>query len=500
MRTTHAGGRLLQMMITIAKIIECIGGTLVPESYGFSDSDYIDNVITDTRLLSAGGDYSHTAFIAVKGEVFDGNDFIGSAAKAGVFLIVAGADVEKARRAVLNGGKTVIVCCEDTLKAYGRIAGLRRMMLDICVIGVTGSVGKTTAKEFVSKAVSSLGKTAKTPKNHNNEVGVPATILSIDSDAKYAVIEMGMRGRGQISFLAGVARPHVGIITNIGTAHLELLGSMENTRLAKLEIADFMGKNDFLLVNGDDELLAESWEVLDENGKQDIPGILTFGLNEGCYFRASNVSVDAKTTAFDLAIGGIPVTRVTLGVVGEHFIYAALAGIGAANIIGAGEADLLSKVIPAVSSVRPEDTGRQQIYELPGGTLIDDCYNASPEAVRAELGILSKLAAGGHKVAFLGDMLELGDVSEESHMGLGKICDEFGVDVVVCVGERALDIEKGAPKGTKTVFRCFENSKDAAEYANEFVRKGSTVLVKGSHAMKMGVISSKVKEIFENEN
>ncbi len=500
MRFTHAGGRLLQMMITIRNIIERIGGTVVPGSFEYSDSDCIDNVVTDTRLLSEGGDYSHTAFIAVKGEFFDGNDFIGPAARAGVFFIVAGADMEKARRAVLQGKKTVIVCCEDTLKAYGRIAGIRRDMLDFCAIGVTGSVGKTTAKEFVFKAVSALGKAAKTPKNFNNEVGVPKTVLSIEKDVKYAVIEMGMRGRGQIRFLSEVVRPHVGIITNIGTAHLEILGSMENTRLAKLEIADFMDENDFLLVNGDDALLSEAWDVLDENGKENIPGIITFGFSEGCYFRAKNVLVTASATEFDLEIGGIFVKRVSLGVVGEHFVYAALAAIGTANVLGASSSDLLEKVIPEVSSVVPEDTGRQQVYELPGGTLIDDCYNASPEAVRAELGILARLAGRGHKTAFLGDMLELGDVSEAEHTGIGKVCDEYEVDTVVCVGKRAADIKNGAPEESKTLFVCYETSKEAAEHAAEFVKTGSTVLVKGSHAMNMGLISARIKEIFENKN
>ena len=484
------------MMIKISEILERIGGKVLPGSFDYSGEDYVDRVVTDTRLLSGSGDLSHTAFVAVKGEVFDGNDFIEPASKAGVFLIVAGADEDKARRAFYHDCRTVVVCCEDTLKAYGLIAGIRREQLPVSVVGVTGSVGKTTAKEFVFRSVESLGKAAKTPKNHNNEIGVPNTVLGIEEDVKTAVIEMGMRGRGQISFLAGITKPHVGVITNIGTAHLELLGSMENTRLAKLEIADYMGKDDFLLVNGDDELLRESWDVLDDQGRDEIPNILTFGFSEDCYFRASGAKVTPSSTEFDLTVGGIFVKRVALKVIGEHFIYAALAGIGTANVLGAGSDDIVRKVIPAVCSVLPEDTGRQQVYELPGCTLIDDCYNASPEAVRAELKILAELAGEGHKVAFLGDMLELGSVSEAEHKAIGGECARLGVDVVVCVGPRAAGIPCGAPQGSNTVFRCFNDSREAADNVSNIVKNGSTVLVKGSHAMKMGVISDRIKEIF----
>lgn len=486
------------MMITIAKIIERIGGSVVSGSCAYSEADYIDNVVTDTRLLKAGGDYSHTAFVAVRGEVFDGNDFIGPAAVAGVFLIVAGTDEEKARRALSGAGRTIIVNCADTLKAYGAIAGIWRERLDVDVVGITGSVGKTTAKEFVFKAVSVLGPAAKTPKNHNNEIGVPAAILGIGPEIKYAVIEMGMRGRGQISFLASIARPRVGIITNIGTAHLELLGTKENTRLAKLEIAEKMGKNDFLLVNGDDRLLVEAGQVLKDTGKNEIPVIRTFGFGENCFFRAGNVTVAPGSTEFDLSIGGKFVQRVSLNVMGEHYVYGALAGIGAARACGASLKDIAKKVISAVSSVSSDDTGRQQVYTLANGTLIDDCYNASPEAVRAELRILKKLAGKGRKVAFLGDMLELGDLSAEEHRSMGRACAENGVDVCVCVGRLAAGIPGGVNEGAGTVFKLFPDSAKAAEAAADIVEKGDTVLVKGSHAMHMEVISARIKELFES--
>lgn len=484
------------MMIKLAKIIECTGGRVVPGSPAYTDSDYIDNVVTDSRLLKEGGDYSHTAFLALKGEFFDGNDFIEPAVCAGVSFIVAGPCEEKARRALSKGGKTVIVCCEDTLKAYGMIAAVHRESLDINVIGITGSVGKTTAKEYVSKAVETLGKTRKTPKNHNNEIGVPRTVLGLTSDTKNAVIEMGMRGRGQISFLSGIARPHIGIITNIGTAHLELLGTMENTRLAKLEIADHMTADDYLLVNGDDALLKDSEAVLRSGGRRDIPRILTFGLGENSFFRGGNVKVDPSSTEFDLYIGGKFAGKVSLPVTGEHFVYSALAGTGAAYLSGATLEDVREKVIPALSTVTTDDTGRQRVFKMKKGCLIDDCYNASPEAVKAELKILERLSGGGRKVAFLGDMLELGPVEETEHRALGAFCEETGVDTVVCVGKRAAAIPEGAVSG-KTVFIRFEDSSGAAEAAGDIVKAGDTVLVKGSHAMKMGIISDKIRELFE---
>ncbi len=455
----------------------------------------IDKVVTDTRLLKSGIDCSHTVFIAIKGEKFDGNDFIGSAAEAGVSLIIAGPDVEKARNAIGKKGKTAIICCDDTLKAYGKIAEAYRKTLDVNVIGITGSVGKTTCKEFVYSALSVLGSCAKTPANHNNEIGVPRTILDVKPGTSSAVIEMGMRGRGQISFLAEIAKPHIGIITNIGTAHLELLGTKENTRLAKLEITDHMDEKDFLIVNGDDGYLAVSEEVLKEAGREHIPAIRTFGFSDNCFFRASGETVTVNDTSFELSIGGKFIANVTLGVTGIHYIYAALAGIAAAWASGAGEKEIKDKVIPAVSAVTPGDTGRQQIYGLPGGTLIDDCYNASPESMKAELEILERLGKNSRKTAFLGDMLELGTVSEEEHRRLGRICEEKGIDVVVCVGERAKDIRTGASNG-QTEFIWFADSEEASEAADRIAKKGDTVLVKGSHSMKMGVISERIREFF----
>ena len=502
------------MKMRLESVIAATGGKTVVKGEESYLSREIRRVITDSRLLksglgngpsgaeSAGEDFSDAAFLAIKGEKFDGNDFIGEAVSKGVALVVAGPYEEKIRAAAGASAGTWIVSCEDTLKAYGNIAKASRAAnpeLKIC--GVTGSVGKTTCKEYVLKALSSCVPAQGTKANFNNEVGVPATVLGISDTTRAAVVEMGMRGLGQIAYLADIVRPDVAIITNIGAAHMELLGSMENTRRAKLEIAQGMGPGNTLILNGDDGLLSDTEAVdaiLREYGAS--PSIIRFGMNENDGRRpevfAGDIEPFVGGVKFKLYIDGAFFADASIGMSGRHNVYAALAAVAAAKTLGFPEDDIREKVLPAIASLTPESIGRQRVAEYGGCMIIDDCYNAGPESVKAQLEVLANLPVGegGRRVAFLGDMLELGPVSELEHIAVGQKCAALGIDTVVCVGERARDIGfGGARHRSKTEFFFVANSGAAAERAAEFVRRGDAVLVKGSHAMHMEKISDRLK-------
>lgn len=504
------------MKMRLESVIAATGGKTVRQGGESHLSCEIRRVITDSRLLKsgrgnasscaqgAGEDFSDTAFLAIKGEKFDGNDYIADALLAGVALVVAGPCAEKidAALTLVPDSGTWIVSCEDTLTAYGNIAKASRAANpELKIVGVTGSVGKTTCKEFVLAALSACVPAQGTKANFNNEVGVPATVLDIADTTRAAVVEMGMRGPGQISYLANIVRPDVAIVTNIGCAHLDLLGTMENTRRAKLEIAQGMGPANTLILNGDDSLLSDSEavsEILREYGA--TPTIITFGMNEKNGRLPDVCALDIEPAAggmkFKLYFGGEFFADASIGMSGRHNVYAALAAVAAAKTIGFTEEDIREKVLPAVASLTSEKTGRQNVAEYGGILLIDDCYNAGPESVKAQLEVLAGLPVGedGRRVAFLGDMLELGPVSVAEHIAVGEKCAALGIDTVVCVGERARDIGfGGARHRCKTEFFFVGDSETAAERVAEFAGRGDAVLVKGSHAMHMEKISAKIK-------
>ena len=411
----------------------------------------ICEITTDSRTVG-----EHTLFAALAGERFDGHDFIPSLDdqfQQIVFLT---------DRPIQT--KNAVIVCEDVLQALADIAALHLQQLSLLKVAVTGSVGKTTTKEMIASVLSAHFAVQKSLANRNNELGMPLTAFSVTEQHTAAVFEMGMRGRGQIDFLARRVRPDIGVITNIGTSHMELLGSRENICKAKMELADCLSEKGVLLLNGDEPLLRSA-------AKDCSCQVRFFGLDAACDYRAENIENTRFGTRFTLWYREKSIS-VFLPVTGEHNVYNALAAFAVAYEAGMDPAQIVSKL----SSYH--DGGlRQSIYEEGGLLFFDDSYNASPESMRAALSVMRLYP--NRKVAVLSDMLELGEASETAHREVGSFARRSGVDELICFGTLSAQTAQGFGAGA----HFFDNRAAALEYLLKNVHKDDMILFKGSHAM-----------------
>lgn len=407
--------------ITVSEIIECTGGK--PQSvHNLNTKLKADAFFSDTREAVKGG-----AFVAIKGENFDGHDFAAKAVKEGAILAIT-------ERADLN---TPCIVVKNTRKALLDIARYFRSRFNPIVVGLTGSVGKTTTKDMVALALSGEHSVFKTPANRNNEIGVPFSLLKMNKSCTAAVIEMGMSDFGEIERLSKCALPNVCLITNIGYAHIEKLGTQEGILNAKLEILKGADKDAPLILNGDDPLLKRTADEYRSYRKT-----VTFGIeNKKCDYVAEDIKEYGDRITFNVCHGGKIITDVTIYTPGYHNVYNALAAITVAAVVGCdpvGAAELLSGYQP--------DSLRQNIQKKGQQTVIIDCYNASPTSVKASIDMLCSLKPEnqGRRVAVLGDMLELGEKSAEYHADIGEYVVKKGVDLLVCYGKEAENIAKRA--------------------------------------------------------
>ena len=382
--------------------------------------DTVDEVSIDSRNIPQG-----CLFIPIIGERFDGHDFLYEALKSGA----AAALSSKAAQEVSD--KTIIFV-KDTSKALKDLAAWYRSQFDIPVIGITGSVGKTSTKDMLYSVLSQKYNVLKTQGNFNNEIGLPLTVFKLDETHQAAVLEMGMSNLGEISRLSKIAQPDLAVITNIGVSHIENLGSRENILKAKLEITEGFEEKGTLIINNDDDMLTTIKSV------KNVKKIVTFGINTESDLRAVDIrNKGEKGVSFSVCINGTSY-GVDIPVPGIHNIYNALAGIGAGIELGLSVQQILngiSKFSPGKMRMNITDTGKFKV--------INDCYNASPQSMEAALKVLSDIGGSGRKVAILGDMLELGDYAEKGHMEVGRICKETS-DVLVACGTSAINIAKGA--------------------------------------------------------
>lgn len=366
----------------------------------------VTSVCIDSRKITPG-----CLFIAIKGDRFDGHDFVEKAFAQGAAAVMVHRDMP-------CGGPSVRVA--DTREALLRLAGYYRQFFQIPVVGLTGSVGKTTTKEMTAAVLSKRYKTLKNEGNLNNEIGMPMTAFGLDLSYGAAVFEMGMSGFGEIARMARAAAPTVGIITNIGVSHMEQLGSRENIRKAKLELLDGMDEYAPLILNGDDALLA---------GAQ-IKGrpVFYYGIEEArCRIRAREITQTDRTLSFTIDYGYGSVS-VQMPVVGMHFVYDALAAFTAGLILGVAP----QAAAQALGEYEPAGM-RQRVRQANGVTILEDCYNASPDSMRAAIRALRMLDAKRH-IAVLGDMLELGALSGQAHAQIGAFVAQEGVTILLPVG------------------------------------------------------------------
>lgn len=456
--------------LTTDDIIKACSGTLI-----CGDSAVFKGITTDSRAASDG-----MLFVPIKGEKFDGHDFINAAFECGAQAAVTHKDIPPV------DGKTIIRV-DDTFMALGDIAEYYKKKYNVPTVAVTGSVGKTTTKDMLASVMEQKYKTLKTQGNFNNEIGLPLTVFNLEKEHEAAVLEMGQSHFGEIHHLAKIARPNVGVITNIGMSHIENLGSQEGIFKAKTEICDFFGADNTLIVNGDDKFLKtianKEYEVI------------KYGIdNPECDVRAYSV-VDKGVDGTEFCVKmGIKEYKIHINVPGAHNVYNALAAVCVGRVFGI-EPGLIVKGIEEFVPTKM----RMSIEKLSGITLINDCYNASPDSMRASLKVLSS-ADGTRKIAVLGDMLEMGSFAQKAHTSLGEAVSSSGADILVTVGENAKYIADGLSEENRPEAVHFEKTDAAAEYVQSIASEGDVILIKASRGMRFEKIADKLKERSKEEN
>ena len=426
------------------------------------------NIINRVSIDSRDVD-EHTLFFAIKGERFDGHDFVKDVAEKGVGAIVCHKKVEC---------DAPVIYVKDTKDALLDLASYYKdTFSDLLLIALTGSVGKTTTKEMVACVMAQKGETLKTEGNFNNEIGMPRTLFRLEETTKNAVIEMGMDGFGQISVLTNCAKPDCAIITNIGVSHIEILGSRDGILQAKLEILEGLKKGSPVFLNGDDDKLSTV--------KLDDYNVVFFGIeNENCDVRAVDIKEVGLSTEF-IAIKGDVKQKITIPTVGIHNVYDALAAFA----VGLEYGITPESIADGLKNYAPSGM-RQRIKEVKGVTFIEDCYNASPDSQKAGLNSLCKIAKQ-RKIAVLGDMLELGSFSEQAHRMVGEYAANCGVDILYTVGNESKYMADSALKAGLSNVQNFTDKAKLAEILVNELQKGDTILFKASRGMKL-------EEIFEN--
>ncbi len=441
-------------MIQLQQAAAWCGGRIDPK---YAEISFF-GASNDSRNIQPG-----QLFVALQGER-DGHDYIPMA-------------LEKGAAAVLcthcDGDYPAIVV-EDTRIALGDIARGERKRIGMKVVGVTGSVGKSTTKEMIACVLSSEYRVEKTPVNHNNDIGMPMAVLSMPEDTEIAVLEMGMNHFREIAYLASIALPDAAVIINIGTMHIEHLGSQEGILKAKLEILEGMGQNGTIILNGDDQLL---WNVETVHDR-----VTYFGVhNPECQVLGSEVREDENGLSFNVRSAD-QVVPVFLPIEGEHFVSDALAAVSVGLAMGVAPV----KISSALAQFR-NMAGRQEIFMHKGYTVIKDCYNAGPESMAAALTVLSKRQ--GRKIAVLGDMLELGMCAAAEHYRVGRLAAEKA-DMVFAYGPLSDRVVNGAITGGMhhSMADGFEKREDLVAALKLAVQPGDVLLFKGSHGMHMEIV------------
>lgn len=415
-------------------------------------------VATDSRSLGEG-----ELFVALRGEHFDGHDFVEAALARGACAAV----VERRWPGLNRAAAGPLLAVDSTLHALGDIARAYRRRWDIPVVAVVGSAGKTTTKEMIAAVLGQRYCVLKTSGSENNEIGVPRTLLQLTPQHEAVVLELAARRIGDIRYLCSVAEPTVGVLLNIGTAHIEFFGSVEGVAKAKGELLDYLDEPLTALVNADDRVVAQ--EVKRTKGR-----LLTFGFARESEFRGERLVLDQKGCGHFL-LHNVPID---LEVPGRHNAYNALAAAAAGRILGVPW-EGIQRALAEFAAVRQ----RGEIVRKNGIAAIDDCYNASPNSMAAALDLLSAMP-GARKIAVLGDMLELGAESGPLHAVVGTKAAECADMVWAAGGESARLVAAARAAGmAQDAARHFDRLEQLGEFAAEQLRHGDVVLVKASRAM-----------------
>ena len=450
--------------LTIEKITEVCEGTLYGSEWIKEEKREANGVVLDSRLLQEG-----YVFIATKGEKVDGHKFIPSVFEKGAMAVICEEVPE-----VLTGP---CIQVKDSFIALKKLAAFYRQQLDITVVGITGSVGKTSTKEFVAGVLATKYQVWKTQGNFNNEVGLPLTVLQLREEHEIAVLEMGISDFGEMHRLSEIAKPDICVLTNIGQCHLEFLGDRDGVLKAKTEIFDFLNPNGMIFVNGDDDKLVtlrERWQ----------DKLVCFGRGAANdVYAANEISKGLLGSTMDI-VGSMELKEVQIPLPGEHMVLNALAAAAVAKYLQLSLEEIKEgiKRVQAVS-------GRSNLIPYEEFVLIDDCYNANPVSMKAAIDLLQ--SANGRKVAVLGDMFELGEEEEKLHYEVGEYTKNK-VDYLVCVGNLAEQIYKGANanKSENMTSLYLQDKEDVYKHLKEIIKPQDTILLKASHGMGFADIVS----------
>ena len=471
--------------MSIKEIAAACGGTYHGDKSRLGQE--VSSVVIDSRKVE-----KDSLFIAIKGARVDGHTFIPQVMAAGALCAVAESDLGETDYPYIR-----VESCTAALKA---IAEHYRRSLYIKVVGISGSVGKTSTKEMVASVLNQKYNVLKTAGNFNNEIGLPLTIFNIREEHEVAVLEMGISDFGEMTRLAKMARPDICIITNIGCAHLEQLKDRDGILRAKTEMFTYMNPEGKILFNGDDDKL-----------RGFVPGNgiapTYFGLDDSCPFHAEEI--DNQGLAGTTAAFVTPASRFRahISIPGDHMVYNALAGIAAGYALGMTDEEIIAGIEALVPLA-----GRNNLIRTGQLDIIDDCYNANPASMKSSLDVLKK--ADTRTVAILGDMFELGDNGEQMHYEVGQYAAEIGTDVLICIGSLCSSMAKGAEDmnsvkkekiahssgkacavAAVTAICYYETKEEFLENIGQILKLHDTVLVKASHGMHFAGIVDILKEM-----
>lgn len=465
--TNRGGKENILKNLTLEHIAGACGGVYVgPEEQRGLE---VTAVTTDSRKTEPG-----CLFVPIAGNRVDGHDFIPQVMEAQAACTLSERD--------LGAQEYPYILVKSSLQAVKDIAAYYLEQLAVPVVGITGSVGKTSTKEAIAAVLAQKYRVLKTQGNFNNELGLPLTVFRLREDDEIAVLEMGISDFGEMHRLAAIARPDICVITNIGYCHLENLGDRDGVFRAKTEMFQHMKENGTVILNGDDDKLCQVEEV---HGKKPV----FFGLKDSSGIYAKNIRSQG--------LKGISCTvctpkgefDVTIPIPGQHMVYNALAGTAVGLACGLS----LEEICRGIESLQPV-SGRFHIIETEKYTIVDDCYNANPMSMKASLGLLKD--ALGRKIAVLGDMGELGSREAQLHAEVGAFAAGCGLDLLVCAGPLCAHMAQAAREGNPGLPVVYlENREQLMERLPGLLRDGDTILVKASHFMEYG----KVVELLEKE-
>ena len=446
---------------TLHEVVAATGASVFAQE----KEDFCD-LVSDTRKITEG-----VLFFAFQGERFNGEDFAAEALRKGAAgVMVSRSCPEK----ILRQCRGTVLQVDDTLAAYQQLAhAWRKKFPHLPVVAITGSNGKTTTKDLTAAVLSARGSVLKTQANFNNEIGLPLTLLGIREQHTAAVVEIGMRGLHQIEAMAPIAEPQIGIVTNVGETHIELLGSVENIAKAKAELVEAIPAGGTVILNADNPYVADMSRLAGKGVR-----VLTFGMDEEADIRGKDIHTEGKATCFAVTYKG-KCHEYSIGMVGRHNVYNALAAIAAGFALGLAPAEIREGLQNLEATKMRFECSRVKEWNV-----VNDAYNASPMSMAAAIRTLAELT-DGRKVAVLGDMLELGSVAAEAHRTVGRELGQHHFAAVVTRGEMGNYIAEGAEKsGVPLVCRCGSHQ-EAADRLHEILQPEDTILFKGSRGMQM---------------